>query len=579
MTALKKFIILALPIVCYLLLKYAVPLFIPDWLGLNSIKPDDYFGLILNLTASVLGVLIAVVLLMFQLNKDNFLRRKGESFMDKPMIFSVMVLSLSIILLGFLSYITIPNFQSGSALTLGYFIGFQFAGFILLIFPAIKDILDELNTLKITIERIQRVESSHFLLDQFQTIDYQTLGADHPLSRIRHDLILSVRDGDYEAYTAILVQLNILAAGLYGNAQDRRLTDGILKGLTYIWKESFLEASRNNIQQFFKSLWETIGQLYQDAAEKKAPLLHFQEIDMFISDLLEFLARNNLADALNEANWTLSQAFEKNIIGNCPAQELISDLYYRFDHPDPNPHHSDASLQWDYLMHFIRHLNRIQYFAKENKDKELLQHARFHLNAILNDLAYEVYGNLGVYQIGYIALDIIWHQSTISKDVIEEGLYNSLQPCYEINTTFLSFVVKNQYFFIQHLMGAIADLIILSQRNGSLDSYNILMFGAIGRHASGMYQDNPMAKKTIDYVVRTFSKMKEDIETDQLPGQNVNYLAIKKEIESQKTFLLQKYPALQDPIIEKISSMVASFRETEDNQQHDLIKWEETLNS
>lgn len=171
----KKYLIFTIPILLYLALKYCCPAFIPDLFGLYGSKADDYFGLILNLTASILGVLIAVVLLMFQMNKDTVLRRKGENFMDKPMIFIIVLVSLSILILGFVSFVTITEFTNGSQLTLGYFIGYLFVGFIALIFPAINDILDELNTVKIVRERIQALKTADFFQKNQHPNDYIAL--------------------------------------------------------------------------------------------------------------------------------------------------------------------------------------------------------------------------------------------------------------------------------------------------------------------------------------------------------------------------------------------------------------------
>lgn len=344
---------------------------------------------------------------MFQMKKDTFLRRKGESFIDKPMILLIVVISISILILGFVSYITLPSFKTGSDLTLGYFIGFLFVFFILSIFPAIRDILDELNSLRIISDKIQSLHVTDFFQENQRLNNYAALDADHPIYRIRHELILAVRESDYEAYAEILSSLNQRAMEIFGDAKDRILTNGILMGLTFVWQESIFEAAKNNVQQFYKSLWDTIGGLYSYASKKKAPLLHFQEIEHFVYEHIQFLGRNNMGDVLTTGVRMLSDAFDNNLTGNRPPQEEISDVYDLFGHNSNVPHNVDSSLQWDYIERFIGSIYDIQQIAITNQDRELYRTCQFYTNSILNDLSNERYGNLGSYQTAAISLNIL----------------------------------------------------------------------------------------------------------------------------------------------------------------------------
>lgn len=571
----KKYILFVLPLLLYILLKYSYLNIIPDVFGLYGIKAGDYFGLILNLTGSILGVLIAVVLLMFQMNKDTFLRRKGESFMEKTMIFTIVLISLSILILGFASYVTIPEFTTGSELTLGYFIGYLFVGFILLIFPAISDILDELNTLKITRERIQSLTSADFFQENGRPIDLVTLDPDHPLHRIRHSLIMAVRESDYESYTEILSYLNIRATQLFGNAANRQLTDGILKGLTFIWQESIFEASRNNVQQYYKSLWDTIGSLYSYAASEKSPLLHFQEIEHFIYEHIQFLGRNNMGDALSSGVWMLAEAFNKNIQTNIPAQERITHLYDLFEHQNENPHDVDASIQWDYIERFIGFIQQIQNIAIDNQDKELYSTCNFHTNSILGDISHGLSGELGDYHEGAIALKIIGFGQYYLEEAFQVGLFKTTMGSYEINTSFIPYAIEKKAFYVKNILRSISDFIITTQRKGNLDDYTIQMFAAIGRHASKSYLENDVANKAVKFIVSTLKLMKDEVEKDQLPGELSNYLAIKKQLESQRDFLLRDHPTLEDAILEDIQNIIADFKTTEIEPQRNIVPWEQ----
>jgi hypothetical protein len=569
----KKYLIVSIPILLYLSLKYLDIQIIPDFFGLIGVSAGDYFGLILNLTASVLGVLIAVVLLMFQMNKETFLRRKDENLMNKPMIVIIITVSLSILILGFISYVTILNFKTASDITLGYFIGILFIGFVALIFPAIIAILDELNTLKIVLDRIKGLTADSFFADNQRFNDYVSLEPGHPLHRIRHELIIAVRESDYEAYTKILSSLNQQAIELFGDAKNRILTNGILTGLTFIWQESIFEASRNNVQQFFKTLWDTIGGLYSYAVEKKTPLLHFQKIEDFIYEHIQFLGRNNLGDALSAGVWILADAFEKNLTANRPAQEEISSLYDLFEHTSDIPHNVDSSLQWDYIMRFIGFIHDIQSVAIRNQDRELYRTCQFHTNNVLNDISHQRFGNLGNYQEGALSMNILRTAEYLFGEALETGLTKTTLGFYEINTSFTKYAIDNKEFYVKEVMGMMSDFIIVSQRKGSLNSNTIQMFGAIGRHASKFFLGNDVANASIKFIVQTLKLMKEEIENTQLPGQVVNYQMIKKQLESQKDYLIRDKQGLDDAILTELQGLLTSFKSVAANKESNIVDW------
>lgn len=65
----KVFLIIAVILVLYCLIKLFVTKgFINDWLKLSSFdNAPDYFQLLLNVTASIFGIIVTVTLLTFQL--------------------------------------------------------------------------------------------------------------------------------------------------------------------------------------------------------------------------------------------------------------------------------------------------------------------------------------------------------------------------------------------------------------------------------------------------------------------------------------------------------------------------------
>jgi len=99
------------------------------------------------------------------------------------------------------------------------------------------------------------------------------------------------------------------------------------------------------------------------------------------------------------------------------------------------------------------------------------------------------------------------------------------------------------------------------------------MFAAIGRHASKSYLENDVANTTIKFIVRTLKVMKDEIEKSQLPNELRNYLAIKKQLESQRDFLLRDNPNLDDLILNDLQDILVDFKDVETEPDRHIVVW------
>lgn len=116
----------------------------------------DYFQLLLNVTASIFGIIVTVTLLTFQLiAKDNPLRNKKDNLFNNPLIAATVSLPISIVILSLFSYLTIKDFKQDNNLTIGYFLGLLFITFIVFLSWAIRKILGISDTLKRAQEEIK----------------------------------------------------------------------------------------------------------------------------------------------------------------------------------------------------------------------------------------------------------------------------------------------------------------------------------------------------------------------------------------------------------------------------------------
>ncbi len=558
----------------YFGLKFYSPKIFSDLLNLSSINPTSFFELLISSTTSIFGILIAVILLTFEFVKHTSFRRKEENILTKSVVTNLVSIAISVIVLSLISYSSIQDFKQSNNLTTAYFLGFLFVGFIVSIFPATKGILETANTLKNTKEEIKNLTIVHFTeILTLQDNKFITKDSSLALVRIRHELLNSVKECDYEAYTAILEELNNKAIELIGKGDDRQTTEIVFRGTTFIWNAGIFEALRVGNYQFYETIWECVEELYEYAAKEKIYLLHFEFVDFFIWDFIKFLSRNKLGDSLSSGVKIFSNVFKQNLKFNCPPQKEIIDLYYMFENGNKMPHFIDSSIQWDNIVEFVTLINNVQTSAIENVDKELYDTCRFELEHIVREIGYNNFPDLEIYQEAYIIGRIISHQTFNGYNANAEKLFMESIWTFHINASFISDLIKMEKFYVGRILQDISDFLIKSQRKERLDDFFSLNdWGAIGRHISKIYLTNKSAQNAMDYILDTFDRLKQEVKINQLPRQAKNYNEIKKQLESIKIWLIKDNEGKDIPIIKKIDESLQGFKEVTGTIDFRIVK-------
>lgn len=574
----RKYYLILVSITMYIGIKCCHFEFVPDFISIHSINPSGYFELILNCTASILGILITVILLTFEFVKHASFRREGANIFDKPVVTRLISLALSIIVLSLISYSYIQNFEESHNITIGYFISFLFLSFIVSIFPAAKEILETANTLKNT-----KAEIDSLTIAQFKEIltlkDDKFISKNNSLVivRIRHELLKSVSECDYEAYAAILAALNKKAIELIGKGKNRETTRIVFHGTSFIWNSGNFEALRVGNYQYYETLWECIEELYEYAAKEKIFLLHYEEIDYFIRDFINFLSRNKLGSVLSSSSQVLMEIFKQHLKFNCPPQEEINSLYYAFADGDDFPYVMDSNIQWDKITYFLSIIQDIQRYAVDGGDTELFYTCRMELEHLIREINYSDFPEVKIYQEAAIVIDIISHQTYFGRLADESMLFKDFMRAYHIDASLIADLIKKQKFYVKRILPDIGDYLILSQRKETLDEYVSLNYwGAIGRHISPEYLKNNTAKESMEYLIDVLSQLKTEIEKNQLPKQFKNYNEVKDQLDSIKRCLLKDNKGQEIPILNKIEGLLNSFKEvTGIVSDFRIVKWTE----
>lgn len=555
------------------MIHFYCPELIPDHFHLSGIKPSEYFGLITGSTTSIFGILVAVVLLTFEFTKHASFKLDDENIFNKAQVTNFVYLAVSIIVLSFISFTSISSFSNHFDLTIGYFLGFLFIIFIFAIFPVSKSILDTANTLKKTREEINNLILEDFeMIQSIKTSKFISKDNSVKLVKIRSELVKVVRDSDYEGYNTILSDLNKSVLKIIKNGDNRLTTLSVFQGLTFIWKSGNLEAFRLGNHQFYDTIWECIEELYEYAAKKKIFLLHFEEIDYFINDFINFLSRKKLGDSLNTGFKTLNKSFIQNLKYNCPPQEEIKFLYLIYERKPQLKHSPENNIHWDKIVDLFNKSNRIQNASITIGDEELFSSCQFENSYLAKQIFYQEQIILEPYKEAYLITHIISYQFYYALKAIQSTKLENPLLFVHSYSSLLSDATQANKIYLPRLLEDYSDFLITSQRLKKLDDYYLLNdLGALGRHLSEFYCSNTLAQKTINYTLDIFEHLKNEIEKDQLPEQSKNYIALKDQLKSIKDWLLKDNPTQEILVINRIDKIFNSFLDVEVRRNTSII--------
>ncbi|BAU54475.1 hypothetical protein [Mucilaginibacter gotjawali] len=547
--------------------------FIPDYLDLEAITPHDLFGLMISSIASIIGIVIAVILLAFDITKREFIRSK-EDILSNTTVKWIVSLFTFILLCSVLSFIQIKSFNEVSTLTIGYYLIFLYFAFIAGLFPAIRNILAITDSFKRTFNEINAlsIENIHEVLRlQFENFSFND--SNKRLIRIRQQLIIFIREHDYESYTNILLALNEKAIELINKGASRRRTHNVVDALCFLWESAHNEALRVQNIQYFNTVWECVEQLYEYAATKAIPLMYFQELDFYVSNYISFLKRNNLNEPLYKGVYVLSKSFERNLTLNCPTQDKINDLYWLYENNDNMPHFVDESIQWDHITGFIMDLFSIQSDSIDLADRELFSSCSSELRHLKSTIINGEYKHLGPYQEAYLLEHILRTRIENEEKALKQNKFEMLLSSFDMESADMAKFARGEKLYLQNIMTMFSDFTIKLQYKELLFPETLNVWAAIARHLSESYFENAVCKRTFDYVVETMIFLKSYIEQHQLSSSQRIYNEIHNQIQSLKRYLDKDHPKKRMPIKAKITVVLKNFTPLPGHPMRDVVKW------
>lgn len=579
----EKWMLIALPLV-YLIISFTPIIekfaFIPDFLNLELINPQDYFGLIIGAIASIFGIVMAVVLLTVEFFKERLNKNTHTNPLENQLIRNSIYTSISLIGISFVAYLQIDSFNNSKHISLGYYIGVIFISYIYSVYPVLKTIIGKSSRIKANIDLVNTIK-----LSSFQNVSRQrfqnNLVIDDTLKNLKKELDSYILSNNVSAYQKINDDIVTKALSLISDGQSRNQCDTIIGGLIWLWRENSKAAIRAGDAHYFETLWGYVRDTYVYFANKKAPLLHLNDLHLFIYlDFLKLHVKLGNSMPLTVALNCIEVSFKSNLLKNCPKQEHLPELIQMYEGGEYDFEAFDNSLEWEQINDIIGLINKIQETAISLSDKDLFETCQRRLHNICSDL-YSVDFGIGEYQKAYIFWQELTSSFYISSKALESGLYQTTSNCFNIPKFILRRRIELDDIFEKDariVISSLADYLIIAFKNGKLSTdghFSTLNdFCLIGIHLVKKYKTNRIAKNTVDYIMDVLKHLKSLAEKDIESITSKHYLAIKNKV---KHFInvaanIDGFEADKKPV-KKWQNLFDDFNEVSENKDFRIVKW------
>jgi hypothetical protein len=567
-------------VLLFLILKYFFPgVLFADSLNLRLLDAKQWFSLLLTTTGALLGILVAALLLSFQLIEKEAKRKKESNVLHNKWVIAFAGLSLFLIAALTISYVIVTSFVTDNDLSIGYYLLYAFFAFLILLFYIVYILLGYTNTLDKVRKSIALLAVADFASVKQSYYMDGWMNEDHlKFSVIRDEVLYAIRDNDNGALHTLLTELTTRANKLITAEETRVNCEAIVESVTIVWKDAEALAAGNQRLSFYEIVSNCVEMFYHHAAVNKIPLLYYHDLRNYYNNLAENLARKTDLISLRKMITVLEQSLSIHLKNNCPTEDNLQHLLKLYRQTG-GTYSTNAEIQWDDIGDFIHDIGKIQQLAIDHQLKDLYTATHRRLHRIADYIEHDDFPALGSFQRAYLLTDIIALRLLFNGErAIKEGLFEDTLDTYRLDATLIANVIVNDSSAARKILTSIGDFLVNTRRKGKLNTWwTINEFGAIPRHTAKHYTANQTVQQSTRYIFEVLKKIKEEVETDDLVSGAKTYDEIKKQMEALINTLSEDVvKGANLPLVVEIQQCLASFQQVNTTADFNVVSWPTT---
>lgn len=581
--------ITATAITLFILISLSSVHFVPDYLGLTSIDKNVYLSLVIGSVSSILGIVISVTLIRFELVKQRLGRQVNNYFLRNAWFKKLVTLLTVTICWALLVFLASSRFDAINLLTHLYAVAILFFVSLLLLFPASYNILISSTSLQIIRHELEKLDDnvmSSFThnKDVYFRESYPLYDIDEntPIDILKRLAQTFIRENDTNAAKLLLFfscdhlikwigtsnDRNIVNANsnmpmftqIAGVSNDRKIIRTKIDIITSIWHVIAIESIAQKNIEMLSSLWNTFFQLHAHYAKTKMYLLYLESLDSFERRFVNLLQQNNMSAVLALGVKYRGDVMKLHLTENCPDEKYIRDLgiFFGETYVREENYNAAENIEW-HLVSGTRTITDNIRYAIDVNDKHLISES-FHT---MRSLIYDVVRleNIGAKQKGFMVIRLYNSCACYFLRVAKSENYNEGMVLPEIfDGSDLGEYVDSDTIYYKRVVSVFSDFVInlcLLKLDYFALNY-ISLLASLGRYCREKVNTDKRFLDTCFFVVDTFKYLQPKFEADIVKYRK-GYIVLNRQIESVRDWGKSHDTDADKKLIVYCNSLIATF--------------------
>lgn len=591
-------------VVLFLTLTLSPLHFIPDYLKLKEIDHLNFLGLVISSISSLLGIIVSIILIRFELLRQQIGRRVNDHFLNNRSFKRLISLLLITILWAGSTYISSKILSIDILITHLYFAAILFGLCLIVLFPASYSILKSSTSIAVVHHELLKLNEE--ALEVFQKNKDIHFRQSYPLFDIDEDTSVDilkrlaqsyVKNNDTNAVKFILFastehliswigiskyRENInsqtkltMGQRMAGDHAEREMTGAKIDIVSSIWQTIVMESIRERNIEVLNSLWNAFSMLHSHFASNKMYVLHLEKLDYFERKLFEQLMKADLSSVLEMGLKYRSDVFLLHLEKNCPEEKYIKDIGLILGEPyvHSEDHNIAENVEWGHVSEF--HLiGTVVEHAIKTTDAGLIFDGFHAFRHIIHEVVR--IKSMGKKQQAFVVIRLY---ETLAYYLLEAIRSDSSREFVSLTTAFdgsdVAEYVRANSIFSKRVVSKFSDFVIevnqTKARSAGLHAMNHL--GTLGRALKEHVSKDNKAKSVTLFILDTFKYLKAEFEED-IENYSEQYIDLEKQIRSIRDWRAQELKA-DDEVHEYCDKILKTFKKKllKSSPKSQFIEW------
>jgi hypothetical protein len=581
--------------------------FIPDYLGVSTINKNEFLSLVIGSVSSIMGIVISVILIRFELVRQR-LGRQVNSYFLRNVWFKRLITLLTITICWALIVLLASNrFDSNSLLTHLYFVAILFFITIIIIFPTSYNILVSSTSIQIIRHELEKLDDKVIRnfknnKDVYFRESYPLYDIDEntPIDILKRIAQTFIKENDTNAAKLLLFSSCEHLISWIGTSNDRiiinsdpntpmfRHISGVsndrdtigtkIDTITSIWHVVVMESIAQKNIEILSSLWNTFFQLHIHFAKNKMYVLYLENLDSFEEKFFELLKQNNFSSVLSLGVKYRADVMKLHLMENCPEEKYLKrlDLLLGGKYVHEKNHNISENVEWEHISSFSAITSNIS-FGIDVNDMNLITQSFYTLNSLIHDISR--LENISEKQKGYLLIMLYESCSIYFLQIIKSKNYVEHKYLPEIfNGNNIGEYVDSDVVYYKRIISIFSDFVVnigLSNFDFITSNY-INSLATLGRCCREKVSFDKRYLNTCYIVVDTFKYLKTKFEVDNIKYRK-GYIKLKGQIESIRDYGKSHDKKADVEIIKYCNAILTTFKPEylEEQTESKFVHWRE----